>query len=383
VGVKAIDEKTLKVELENPTPYFLELTAFYTYMPVNKKIVEANPDWANDATENYVSNGPFELEEWKHSNKVEIVKNDQYWDQEKVKLEKIHFAVIEEHTTALNMFENGELDWAGMPTSDLPPDAIPTLKDQGRLVVKPISGTYWFKFNTEKPPFNNVKVRKAFSYAIDRQAIIDNVTQADQIPAMGAIPPTAAVHEGGYFKDNNIEEAKKLFDEGLKELGMTKDQLDLSLSYNTSEGHAKIAQAVQDQWKQAFGVDVKLSNAEWKVFIEDLHQGNYQIGRMGWLADYNDPITFLQLYKDKMGGNNDTRWENPTYQQLLTQSDSETDPEKRNQLLKQAEQILMDEMPIAPVYFYTQSYTKADKVKGVILHDTGVVDYKHAFIQEE
>ncbi len=381
VGIKAMDERTLVVELENPTPYFLELTAFYTYMPVNKKIVEANKDWANDATDKYVSNGAFKLDKWEHNNVAEIVKNDQYWDADKVKLDRISFAMIEDHATAFNMFENGELDWAGAPTSDLPTDAIPTLKDQGRLNIYPIAGTYWYKFQTEKPPFNNAKVRKAFAYAIDRQSIIDNVTQANQLPAMGAVPPTMGLKEGGYFKDNDVETAKKLLDEGLQELGMTKDKLDITLSYNTSEGHQKIAQAIQDQWKQAFGIEVKLHNMEWKVYLEEMHKGNYQIGRMGWLGDFNDPINFLELYKDKLGGNNDTFWENAEFQRLLNESASEADPLKRDQLLAQAEQILMDEMPIAPIYFYTKAYVKDDKVKGVMLHGLGDVDYKYAYIE--
>ncbi|RXT13832.1 peptide ABC transporter substrate-binding protein [Ammoniphilus sp. CFH 90114] len=381
VGIKATDERTLVVELENPTPYFLELTAFYTYMPVNKNIVEANKDWANDATDKYVSNGAFKLDKWEHNNIAEIVKNDQYWDADKVQLDRITFAMIEDHATAFNMFENGELDWAGAPTSDLPTDAIPTLKDQGRLNIYPIAGTYWYKFQTEKPPFNNVKMRKAFAYAMDRQTIIDNVTQADQIPAMGAVPPTMGLKNEGYFKDNDLETAKKLFDEGLQELGMTKEELDVTLSYNTSESHQKIAQAIQDQWKKAFGIDVKLENMEWKVYLEEMHSGNYQVGRMGWLGDFNDPINFLELYKDKYGGNNDTLWENADFQRLLGESAVEADPDKRKQILAQAEQILMDEMPIAPIYFYTKSYVKDDKVKGVLLHGLGDVDYKYAYIE--
>ncbi|WP_134698892.1 peptide ABC transporter substrate-binding protein [Ammoniphilus sp. YIM 78166] len=381
VGIKATDERTLVVELENPTPYFLELTAFYTYMPVNKKVVEANKDWANDATDKYISNGPFKLDKWEHNNVAEIVKNDQYWDADKVHLDRISFVMIEDQATAFNMFESGELDWAGAPTSDLPTDAIPSLKDQGRLNIYPIAGTYWYKFQTENPPFNNAKVRKAFAYAIDRQSIIDNVTQANQLPAMGAVPPTMGLKEEGYFKDHDVETAKKLLDEGLQELGMTKDKLDITLSYNTNEGHQKIAQAIQDQWKQAFGIEVKLHNMEWKVYLEEMHKGNYQIGRMGWLGDFNDPINFLELYKDKLGGNNDTFWENAEFQRLLNESASEEDPAKRDQLLAQAEQILMDEMPIAPIYFYTKSYVKDDKVKGVMLHGLGDVDYKYAYIE--
>jgi oligopeptide transport system substrate-binding protein len=379
VGVKALDDKTLQVTLENPTPYFLELTAFYTYFPVNKKVVESNPNWATEA-KTHVGNGPFKMESWEHKSKLVLVKNENYWDKDAVKLDRIEFSMVEDENTELSMFDNGELDWAGAPLSQLPTDAIPALKDSGKLITEPIAGTYWYKFNTEKPPFNNVKIRKAFAYAINRQAIIDNVTQTNQQPAMGAVPPSMALKPDGYFKDNDVETAKKLLAEGMKELGISKLP-PITLSYNTSEAHKKIAEAIQDQWKKALGVEVKLENKEWKVYIEDLHQGKFQIGRMGWLGDFNDPINFLELFKDKDGGNNDTRWENPKFKELLNKSALEKDPEKRKAILAEAEAIFMDEMPVAPIYFYTQSYVKKDNVKGVILGALGDVDWKWATIE--
>jgi len=379
VGVKALDDKTLQVTLENPTPYFLELTAFYTYYPVNKKVVEADPKWATEA-KSHVGNGPFKMETWEHKSKLVLVKNDNYWDKDAVKLDRIEFSMVEDENTELSMYENGELDWAGAPLSDIPTDARATLKSAGKLITQPIAGTYWYKFNTEKAPFNNVKIRKAFTYAINRQAIIDNITQTNQQPAMGAVPPSMALKQDGYFKDNDVETAKKLLEEGMKELGITKLP-PITLSYNTSEGHKKIAEAIQDQWKKSLGVEVKLENKEWKVYLEDLHQGKFQIGRMGWLGDFNDPINFLELYKDKNGGNNDTRWENPKYKELLNKSALEADPEKRKAILAEAEAILMEEMPIAPIYFYTQSYVKNDNIKGVILDGLGFVDWKWAYIE--
>ncbi|WNC15323.1 peptide ABC transporter substrate-binding protein [Brevibacillus brevis] len=380
VGVKALDDKTLEVTLENPTPFFTELTAFYTYYPVNQKVVEGNDKWAADG-KTHVGNGPFKLESWEHKNKLVLVKNDNYWDKDKVKLDKIEFSMVEDENTELSMFDNGELDWAGSPTSSLPTDAIPALKDSGKMKTQPIAGTYWYKFNTEKAPFNNVKIRKAFTYAIDRQSLIDNVLQTGQIPATGAVPPSMALNKDGYFKDNDIETAKKLLEEGMKEEGLTKLPT-ITLSYNTSEAHKKIAEAIQDQWKKNLGVDVKLENKEWKVYIEDLHQGKFQIGRMGWLGDFNDPINFLELYKDKKGGNNDTNWENPKYKELLNQSALEKDPEKRKAILAQAEQILMDDMPIMPIYFYTDSWVQNDKVSGVVIDGLGAVDYKNADIAQ-
>jgi oligopeptide transport system substrate-binding protein len=378
VGVKALDDKTLEVKLENPTPFFLELTSFYTYYPVNKKVVEANPNWAAEAS-THVGNGPFKMETWEHKSKLVLVKNDNYWDKDAVKLDRIEFSMVEDENTELSMFDNGELDWAGAPLSMLPTDAIPALKESGKMHTQPIAGTYYFKFNTEKPPFNNVKIRKAFAYAINRQAIIDNVTQTNQQPAMGYVPPSMAVTSNPYFKDNDVETAKKLLTEGMKELGISKLPA-ITLSYNTSEAHKKIAEAIQDQWKKAFGVDVKLENKEWKVFIEDLHQGNYMVGRSGWLGDFNDPINFLEMFKEKDGGNNDTRWENAKYKELLNQSALQKD-EERKKTLAEAEKILMDEMPIAPIYFYTDSWVQSDKVKGVIVDGLGHIDYKWATVE--
>ncbi|MGC5324339.1 peptide ABC transporter substrate-binding protein [Brevibacillus sp. SYSU BS000544] len=379
VGVKALDDKTLQVQLENPTPFFLELTAFYTYYPVNQKVVTGNANWAAEA-KTHVGNGPFKMVEWEHKSKLILEKNEHYWDKDAVKLDRIEFSMVEDENTELAMYDNGEIDWAGSPLSSLPTDAMQALKASGKMTTVPISGTYMYKFNTEKPPFNNVKIRKAFVYALNRQAIIDNVTQANQQPALGFIPDSNSVGNSPFFQDNDVEKAKQYLAEGMKELGIT-SLPPISLSFNTSEAHKKIAESVQDQWKKALGVDVKLENKEWKVYIEDMHQGNFQIGRMGWLADYNDPLTFLDLFKDKDGGNNDTRWENQKYKDALNKSATEADPEKRKKLLAEAEQVLMEDMPILPIYYYTQSWVKKDSVKGVIVDTQGNVDYKWASME--
>jgi oligopeptide transport system substrate-binding protein len=375
VGVKALDDKTLEVKLENPTPFFLELTSFYTYMPVNKKVVEANPNWAMEAS-THVGNGPFKMQSWEHKSKIVLVKNENYWDKDSVKIDKIEINMIEDENTALSMFENGELDWVGAPFTSLPTDSIPALKEAGKLNTKAVATVYWYKFNTERAPFNNAKIRKAFAYAIDRKAIVENILQAGQIPATSTLPPSMAVNPNGYFKDHDVETAKKLLAEGMKELGITKLP-PVTISFNTSEGHKKIAEAIQDQWKQALGAEVKLENQEFKVYQETLNTGKYQVGRMGWVADFNDPVNILEVFRDKDGGNNDTRWENATYKKLLLQSAKERDPEKRKQLFAEAEAILMDEMPVIPIYFYTNSWLQGDNVaKGIHLDGLGNGDMK-------
>ena len=384
LGVKVIDDKTLEVTLENPTPYFLELTAFYTYSPINSKIAKANPDWYKDAGDQYTTNGPFKMVEWKHSDKIVLEKNENYWDANTVKLTKIDMSMINDGNTELNMFKNGELDWGGLPLGKLPIDLLPQLKSEGLLHTSPIAGVYWYKFNTEKPPLNNANIRKALAYAINRKAIVEKITQAEQIPAMAAVPPSMIKeNEKGYFKDNDVDKAKEFLAAGLKDLGLSDASKlpAITLSYNTDEGHQKIAQAIQDMWKKELGINVKLENEEWKVYITKLHSGDYQVGRMGWLGDFNDPINFLELFRDKKGGNNDTNWENPKFKQLLIDSQTEADPAKRIQMLKDAEAIFMDEMPVAPIYFYTDYWVQNDKLKDVVISGLGDVQFKWAHFE--
>ncbi|UYU22619.1 peptide ABC transporter substrate-binding protein [Bacillus velezensis] len=383
VGVKAVNDKTLKVELNNPTPYFTQLTSFYTYMPVNKKIAEKHKNWNTNAGENYVSNGPFKMTAWKHSGSITLEKNDQYWDKDAVKLKKINMVMINNNNTELKKFQAGELDWAGMPLGQLPTESLPTLKKDGSLHVEPIAGVYWYKFNTEEKPLNNVNIRKALAYAIDRSSIVKNVTQGEQIPAMAAVPPSMKGFKDntkGYFKDNDVKSAKEFLNKGLKELGVknASDLPAIKLSFNTDDAHAKIAQAVQEMWKKNLGVKVELDNSEWNVYIDKLHSQNYQIARMGWLGDFNDPINFLELFRDKEGGNNDTGWEDPEFKKLLNQSQLETDPDKRIEELKKAEKIFIDAMPVAPVYFYTVPWVQDKNLKNVILTGTGEVYFRNA-----
>ncbi|RXT07075.1 peptide ABC transporter substrate-binding protein [Ammoniphilus sp. CFH 90114] len=380
VGVKALDDRTLEVKLEQPTPFFLELTADFIYFPVNKKIVTANPDWAKDPS-TYVGNGPFKMEKWDHSSEVVLVKNDQYWDQQSVNLDEIRMSILTDENTALSLFEMGELNWLGAPLTFLPTEAIPTLKDTGELSMKPVAATYFYIFNTEKVPFNNKKVRQAFSYAINRQLLVDNITQTGEIPALGLVPPSLELKPGGYLKDNDTETAKRLLQEGMQELAIN-ELPPLEILYNTAETHKKIAEAVQDQWRTTLGVEVSMVNQEWGVVLDNLAQGNFTIGRSGWSASVHDPIDFLRLFKDKNSGNNEGRWENDRYKELLTSSDLEPDKEKRKAILAEAEAIFMDEMPVIPVYYYSFPSVQKAEVKDVLVDSSAKVEFKWAYIEK-
>ena len=379
VGVHALDERTLHIELEHPVPYFMSALATHSFYPTPIHVIENSSDWVN---ENYVGNGPFQLTKWRHHHSIVVEKNPYYWDKEKVKLEKIQLVLIEDLSTELSMYENNELDWAGHPLSALPEDALPTLALREEFEKFPISGTYFYVFNTKAFPFNNVNMRKAFTLAIDRQAIIDHVTLSKQLPATALVPPTMWNNDLPFFKDHDVDEARRLFQLALKELNIKKEELPpITLSYNTLSAHHKIAQAVQQQWNEAFGIRVHLENKEWKVFLDELRQHQFQIARLGAVASINDPSTFLDYYRYLSSSNNHSQWTSPPFSELLEEADLTADAEKRILLLRKAEKILMDEMPIAPLYFYMGSYLKKPYVKQVYLSELLDVDFKWAYLE--
>ncbi|WOV87668.1 peptide ABC transporter substrate-binding protein [Sporosarcina oncorhynchi] len=382
VGVTAEDDHTLVVELEQPTAYFLDLTAFYTFFPVNAKVVDGKNDWAQEKTDNYVTNGPFLLDSWKHKDKIVLKKNPEYWDADTVKLETINMFMIMDENTAKQMYDKGELDWLGSPTDSIPLAAIPHYKSEGTLNISPQAGVYYYAFNVEEEPFTNVNIRKAFAMAINRQGIVDNITKGEQQPAMALVPSSIFEENAkGYFSDNDVEEAKKLLEKGLEELGLS-ELPTVKLSYNTSEAHGAIAQAVQDMWKKNLGVSVELNNEEWGVYLDSMGAGDFQVGRMGWIADFNDAINFLEIF-ETVGGNNYTNWENADYQALLKKSRTELDKDAREKILREAEEIFMEELPLAPVYFYTNVWTNKEKVQNIEVSPLGVVQYKWGYIAAE
>ncbi|KOY82616.1 peptide ABC transporter substrate-binding protein [Lysinibacillus macroides] len=384
VGVKAEDEKTLVVTLENPTPYFLELTAFKTYAPLNQKVVEGNDEWYTDAGENYVTNGPFTLAEWRHNDTVVLKKNPDYWDADKVSLETVNIGMVESETTAATKFKAGEIDYLGKPFQTIGLDAIEGFKADGSLNIADEASIYWYKLNTTDKFTGNANIRKALTLAIDRQGLIDNVTKGEQKPALGMVPLAVNGFEEdrGYFKDNDIEGAKAALEAGMQELGITNPaDITVNISYNTSEGHAAIAQFIQEGWTKNLGITVGLDNSEWQVYLEKLNQLDYQAGRMGWVGDYNDAYTFLEMYDTAKNGNNDTGWENPEYKKLIDQSNTEADPAKRLELLKQAEAIAMTEFPIAPIYYYTNLFVVKDNVKNMQADILGNIPLKEVVVE--
>ncbi len=383
VGVKALDEKTLEVTLEAPAPYFLSLTSFYTLFPLHRATVEAHPDdWAN-SPETLVCNGPFVLDKWEHQAKIELVKNKNYWDADSVKLDKVVLTMVEEESTYLTMWENGELDSIEQP----PINDIPRLKQEGKLQIKPYLGVYYYIFNTKKEPFDDVRVRKALALAIDRQAIVEKITKRGEKPALAYVPygipdaePGSDFREigGDYFKDNDIETAKQLLADAGYPGG--KGLPPITILYNTREDHKIIAEAVQEMWKKNLGIEnVTLTNQEWQVYLDSRDEGNFHVARAGWIGDYFDPMTFLDMYVST-NLQNDGKWSNAEYDQLIAAAKSTGDQKARMEAMHKAEKILMDEMAIMPIYFYSHAVCEHEYVKDTYWNPLGPPDFKYAWI---
>lgn len=386
VGIKSIDEKTLEVTLVAPTEYFLDLTSFYTYMPVRKDVVEKDAaGWAR-TPETAVSNGPFKLTEYAMGDKLILEKNENYWNVAEVKIDKIEAVMIVEQSTQLTAYESDELD----VIKDPPVQEIPRLqKEDPTFQIRPLVGTYYYIFNVTKAPTDNVKVRKALTMAIDRKAITEKITKAGEIPATGFVPPAlvdAKEEEfrkvaGDYGIDPNtaqVEEAKKLLAEAGYPDG--KGFPSIEVIYNTNEKHKAVAEAIQAMWKENLGIEVKLANQEWAVFQDTRHNGNFTVARAGWLGDYADPMTMLDLWTS-YSGNNDTQWKSEEYDALIEKS-KEITGEGRFKLLYDAEKMMMDEMIVMPIYYYTQPVMVKEKVKNWQMTKLGHWFFGHAAIEE-
>lgn len=384
IGIEVKDDKTLVVTLEVPTPYFLELTAFKTLSPIHQATQESNESWFTEA-DTIVSNGAYTLTEWTHNGNMVFSKSDTYWDEDAVKIDTVNVAIVESEASQMNMYDAGEIDYLGTNYGSISLDAIDRLKSDGTLNVAEYSGVYWYKFNVTDKTMSNVNIRKALALGIDRAGLIANITKGEQQPALGYVPNSVDGFgdDEGYFKDADFATAKEYLAKGLEELGLSSPaDLKINISYNTSEAHAAIAQFIQQGWKTELGIDVSLDNAEWQVYLDKLSALDYQIGRLGWIADYNDAYTFLEMYNSAKNGNNDTGWENAKYTELLKQSVVETDPAKRTDIMKQAEAIMIEEMPVAPIYYYTNLYIGQDYLTGMVPDGLGNINLKYVDINK-
>jgi len=359
VGIEVVDPQTLRVTLRAPTKYFLDLTNFETLMPVHRATVEKFGDqWTKP--EHIVSNGPFMMSSWTPHASIEMKPNPNWWNRGIVRLQKIVTRAIDDQNTSLSEYLAGGLDWI----RSIPARRIDEALTHPDFYATPYLGTYFFRFNTTKKPFDDVRVRKAFDMAIDKKAICEKVLKAGQTPAVAVVP--AAMIPGypqcpGPAYDPAAAR-KLLADAGFPE---GKGFPEVELLYNTSESHKAVCEQMVDMWKSTLGVHVQLANREWQVYMKDTRAMNYEIQRAGWIADYVDPFTFLDMWCTGHGNNNNTGWSNAKFDQIMAGAEQENDPARRTALFAQAEKILcVDEMPILPLYHYVNQGMVRPRVKG-------------------
>lgn len=383
VGIHAPNPNTFIVELAAPTPYFLQMISFCVFFPVNKALDEENPAWAFNAHKNFICNGPFCLSEWKHHNEIIVKKNPLFRVPEEVQLESIRLSIIANEMTSLQMYENGELDFVGHPFSTLPTDAVKSLHQKRELKITPAAATTFIAFNTEKSWFQNENLRKAFAYAMNRQEIVENITQLDETVATEAVPPILKNNRTTvFYTDNKQDLAKAYLKEAISELGISKKDLgQLTFLYSNLDNHHKVAQVLQQQWLQTLGVHVQLQAMEHKTLLDRLSKRDYSFGLTIWRAQYHDPINILERFKLKENTKNYPGWENEEFKQLLNRSALEA-AEDRMATLERAEQIFLEELPVAPLYHWSFCYLNRPYLKDIHFSPVGGIFFERLSLHD-
>ena len=345
VGIKVVDDRTLVVTLKNRTAYFNELVAFYPYYPVHRATVEkyGSPAWTKPG--NLVGNGPFVLQDRRLRDRVRLVKNHKYWNADDVQFNVVDALSCKYQTTALNMYMNGQVDWIIKP----PPSILAELRKRDDFVAAPGLITYFYRLNTARKPLDDARVRRALNMAIDKQAICEFVTRAGEIPATHLVPPGMRGYSSPEGPSHDVAEARRLLAEAGYPEG--RDFPKLTIMFNTHDMHRDIAEVIQQQWKTNLGIEIDLRNLEWGVYLASMNKIDFDICRAGWIPDYPDPNTFLDMFVTD-GSHNNTNWSSKKYDHLIEQAAAEGDAKKRMLILREAEQMLIDEQPIIPIYFY-------------------------------
>lgn len=345
LGVEALDEHTLRVTMERPTAYFLQLTSHWAFRLVHRPTVER---WGDQWTkpEHLVVNGPFLLAEWKPNETLTLKKNPTYWDADYVKLERATFYLSEDTTALLNLYRVGEIDT--MVSGLLPVQQIPLLRQQDDYVSGPFLSLYHYLLNVTKPPLSRLEVRQALNLSLNRPQICHRVLQAGQQPASGLTPGDF----GGQYPrppgpSFDLPAAKEL----MSKAGYPEGRgLRLRLIFSSLDVHRQLAEAAQAQWRAAFPhIQIELASMEWQVFRQARQQRDFDLAMRHWIADYNDPYNFLELMLTN-NSNNQTGWSNPNYDQLIEQANATSVPNQRFYLLAQAERLLLEELPFIPIY---------------------------------
>lgn len=377
VGCRAIDDHTVEVTLENPTPYFLQLHIHYSWFPIHQATIEAhgriderNTPWTRP--ENIVSNGPFILTNWEPNNVIETRTNKYYWDNDNVKLRGVNFYPVPDEQTEDRMFRAADLH---ITENVLVPRVPVWLRENPALIrTDPWIGSYFYRVNTKREPFGDSRVRLALAMAVNREDLTTKILHGGETPAGFLTPPNV----NGFTAKASIpfdpEGARAL----LAEAGYPGGEgfPTFELLYNTAEKHKIIAVAIQEMWQKTLGIDVQIVNQDWKVYLSSTSNDtmDYDIARAGWIGDFVDPVNFIECFSTG-NGNNRTGWSNAEYDALVEESFRTTDQVARYELFQKAEEILTKEVPIIPIYHYTKPFLLAPEVKNVKSNILGYMPY--------
>ncbi|WP_373047961.1 peptide ABC transporter substrate-binding protein [Vulgatibacter sp.] len=377
VGVRALDENTLEVQLAQPVPWFLDLLAFAPFYPVPEETIRAHGiRWTRP--ENIVTNGPFHLANWRISYEIELEKSPTYWGRDEVAIDRAVAVISDDNHAMVRLFKAGELDWLGADNKP-PVEYLSFLEGKRDYRKNPELATYfyWLNVRTDTPaqrasPVQDERVRQALNLAIDKQALVDFVTRGGERAARTLVPDLFEPlgYEPPQAPDHDPAAARRLLAEaGYGPGGNPFPQL--TLTYNTDDRHKQVAEAIQQMWKKELGIDVALENQEWKVFMNNRTEGYFEIARAGWTGDFQDPYTFLSMFLSD-SELNEAKWKNATYDRLVNEALTKVDDAERYALYAKAEAILLEEAPILPLYFYSKQTLIGGWVKGLHPNSQGI-----------
>ncbi|MBS0624573.1 MAG: peptide ABC transporter substrate-binding protein [Verrucomicrobia bacterium] len=373
VGIRALDSQTLQVELEAPSPYFLQIVASSVLLPVHESI---------DDSKNIVSNGPFTLKEWRLNQEIILEKNPSYLHASDVKLNQIAIEIIPREMAALHMYASGHFDLVGAPLSLFPTILHEDIEKKKLASVYPVAMTKFLAFNTASFPFNNANLRRAFAYAVSRKEIVEQITQLYEKEALNIIPPILVPNqETSLFTDDDAKKAKEYFQKALDELKVhPKDLTDISFMYVASELNHLLAQELQERWSKLFGVRITIEGIDFKSLQERSKTGKYSIGIFVWLADYGDPMNILERFQDRTNHRNYSKWQSAEYNKLIQQALQAPDRTGYLAKIQEAERLLIDEMPVTGLFHDNYVFLLHPYVRGFAVSPLGHIYFERISI---